>query len=137
MYTLSEYVTIDETLHKLKGRCGFRVYMSQKSGKYGLSFMVITDAQVRYVYKIIPYAGKPRNEEIQTRNSPTDIVNVLTVDLMGCGRNITLDRFYTGVELAENMYNNYNLAVVGTIMKTKKEKKKKETGDTFQRKSSP
>ena len=82
MYMLSEYETIDETLRKFRGRCGFCIYMPQKPGKYGLLFRVITDAQVQYVHKLIPYAGKPQNEDIQTRNSPTDIINDLTADLL-------------------------------------------------------
>ena len=84
---------------------------------------------------MIPYTGKRCNQEIQTRNSATDIVNNLTVDLRGSGDNITIDHFYTGVELVEDMYNNPNLMVAGTIQKQTNRQTK--TGDSLQRNLSP
>lgn len=54
-YTLSDSITINETLHKFRGRCPFKVYyMPNKPGKYGILFRVLTDAKARYVYKMIP-----------------------------------------------------------------------------------
>ncbi len=118
-YTLSEFVTIDETLRRFRGRCSFRVYMPQKPGKYGLLFRVLTDANVRYVHKMLPYAGKPRNENIVTRNSAAENVLDLTADIRGSGRNVTMDRYYTGVDLAKDLYQNHQLTVVGTVQKNR------------------
>ena len=105
MYILSEYVTIDETLRKFRGRCGFRVYMPQKPEKYGLLFRVKTDAKEPYVSKMIPYAGKPRNEQAVTHNTPTENVMDLTAHIRGSGRHVTMDRYYTSVDLSKDLYN--------------------------------
>jgi hypothetical protein len=114
-YTLSERVTIDETLRKFRGRCKFRVYMPQKPGKYGLLFRVLTDSRERYVSRLLPYTGKATNDNVQQKQSPASIVLNLCQHLRGSGRNITIDRYYTSVDLAEELLKNYNLTVVGTI----------------------
>lgn len=80
---------------------------------------VLTDTQVRYVEKSIPYAGKAQNENIPRRNTASEIVTDLTTNLQGSERNVTMDRFYTNVDLAEDMYNK-NLIVVRTIQKNKR-----------------
>lgn len=48
-FTLSENVTIDETLRRFRGRCSFRCYMPAKPGKYGILFRVLSDAENRLV----------------------------------------------------------------------------------------
>ena len=48
-FTLSEFVTIDETLRRFRGRCRFKLYMPQKPGKYGILFRVMTNANYRLV----------------------------------------------------------------------------------------
>ena len=98
MYTLSEYVTIDKNLQKFRGRCDFWVCMPQKPGKYGLLFRVITDVKERYVSRMIPYAGKPRNEQAVARNTPTENVMDLTAHIRGSARNATMDRYYTSID---------------------------------------
>ena len=44
-YTLSEHVTIDETLRKFRGHCKVSLYMHPKPGKYVILFRVLADAK--------------------------------------------------------------------------------------------
>ena len=54
-------------------------------------------------------------EEIVTWNSAIELVQDLTAYVCGSGRNVTMDRFYTLVDLAHDLYQQHNLTVVGTI----------------------
>lgn len=116
-FSLTENVTVDETLRKFRGRCRFRVYMPQKPGKYGLLFRVLTDARYRYVSRMLPYTGKTSSAEgnAAERQSPTSIVMDLCKHILGSGRNVTIDRYYTNVDMAEDLVRNHNITVVGTI----------------------
>ena len=97
-WELSAEVTIDETLRRFFGRSSFRVYMPQKPGKYGLLSRVMSDAEFRYIYKTIPYAGVPpgvtpeEQAAHKARNTPYSVVLQLTEDIAGSGRNVTTDR---------------------------------------------
>ena len=113
-YCLSANVTIDETLRKFRGHCKFRVYMPQKSGKYGLLFCVLGDARKRYVSRMLPYTGEAAEGDTE-RQSPTSIVMYLSQHILGSGRNITINRYYTNVAMVEDLVLNHNLTVVGTI----------------------
>jgi len=116
-YSLTASVTVDETLRKFRGRCKFRVYMPQKPGKYGILFRVLTDAKYRYVSRMLPYTGKTANTDgsVTQRQSPTSIVMDLCRHILGSGRNVTIDRYYTSVDMVEDLVKNHNITVVGTI----------------------
>ena len=112
---LSSRVTIDETLRKFRGNCKFRLYMPQKPGKYGLLFHVLTNATHRYVSRMLPYTGKTAAGQNTSSQSPQTIVKQLCQHLTGSGRTITMDRYYTSVDLAEDLFVNHKLAILGTI----------------------
>ena len=42
---------------------------------------------------MLPYAGRPANPAIVRRDTPTENVEDLTVDIRQTGRNITMDRY--------------------------------------------
>ena len=46
---------------------------------------------------------------------PKDLVMKLITGLEGSGRNVTMDRYYTSVDLVEELCATHNLTVVGTI----------------------
>ena len=68
---------------------------------------------------MFPYAGKPAILAIVTRNKSEDNVMDLTEELRGGGRNVTMDRYYTGVDLAKRLHDDHYLTVVGTIKKNR------------------
>lgn len=46
---------------------------------------------------------------------------MLTDPFKETGRNITMDRYYTSIELAEELYTEKNLKVVGTLQLNRKD----------------
>ena len=105
-------------LVKFQGNARFRVYMKDKPGEYGLLFRVITDASYHYVLNMIPYTGRSQSQqgEQQEAGQIKQIVKSLVEPWRGSGRNISCDRLYTDIDLAEELYNDANLTMVGTLM---------------------
>ena len=70
-----------------------------------------------YVSRMLPYTGKPASStgNVAERQSPTSNVIELCRHILGSGRNLTIDRYYTNVEMAEDLVKNHNVTVVGTI----------------------
>ena len=64
--------------------------------------------------KMIPYAGSVAGQAPNS-NSSAQNVRDLTEHIRGSGRNVTMDRYYTSVELAEELASERNLTVVGAI----------------------
>lgn len=111
--TPSKDTVIDEMLSLFRGRCSFKVFMKEKPGKYGILIRILADSKFRYVYKMEVYAGK--SKKLINENGPNQIVKRLVEPIKNSGRNVTTDRYYTSVELAEDLYKNYGLTMVGTL----------------------
>ena len=80
---------------------------------------VSTCAEVQYTYTSIFYAGKPVNKPgphyVQTMDDIVKyLVNSLTREVNIKGRNLSTDRFYTSIEIA-NWLLEKNVTCVGTI----------------------
>ncbi|KAF0293610.1 PiggyBac transposable element-derived protein 4 [Amphibalanus amphitrite] len=115
----SESVTLDESLVRFRGRCAFRVFMKSKPGRYGILLRTLADANHRYMLKVWPYSGGyPQEPERGPAHvhfgSVPDMVNYMVEELMGSGRNVTMDRFFTSTDVAENLLNS-RLTIVGTM----------------------
>ncbi|XP_069694029.1 piggyBac transposable element-derived protein 3-like isoform X1 [Periplaneta americana] len=118
-YCPGESVVIDEMLSLFRGRCPFKVFMKEKPGKYGVLIRILADCKERYVLRMEVYAGKTEDSTPESRH-PKSIVKRLAMPLKGSGRNITTDRYYTSVELAEELYPDYGLTLVGTMQTKRK-----------------
>lgn len=57
-YSLSSCVTVDEVLVSFHGRCKFKMYMPNKSAKYRLKIMCLTDLRCHYLFNAYIYVGK-------------------------------------------------------------------------------
>ncbi|KAJ4438472.1 hypothetical protein ANN_14417 [Periplaneta americana] len=97
----------------------FKVFMKDKPGKYDILIRMLTDSKSRYVMSMEPYAGKNKNAAQQT-NSATAVVKRLVHPINNSGRNVTTDRYYTSVDLAEDLWNNHKLTLVGTLQANRK-----------------
>ncbi|KAJ8966820.1 hypothetical protein NQ314_003282 [Rhamnusium bicolor] len=113
-YTPTSYVTIDEQLLAFRGRCRFRMYTPNKLAEYGLKIVMVCDSTSKYMINVSPYLGKSK-----VTNGPLAnyYVKSLTTTLHGSNRNITMDNWFTSVELADLLCDPYNLTLVGTIRK--------------------
>ena len=118
LYGLCVNGPIDEMLLKFRGRCKFRQYMPSKPGRYGIKFWILSDFENHYCYNAIPYLGK--EGDAPTTNLGAQVVQKLVETIRGSGRNITCDRYFTGVELFEQLYQD-KLTAVGTVMPNRKQ----------------
>ena len=118
----SPLLSIDETLYPYRGHIGFKQYNPNKPSKYGLMYRSLCDSSTTYTYSSLPYAGKP--EEIEgaaakyyvkgTDEYTKYLVNELSQynSIKGC--NISMDRYFTSVSLAEWALENH-FTIVGTM----------------------
>ena len=69
--------------------------MPAKPGKYGILFRVMTDARQRYVARMLAYCGRAHDNDTTERQSAAAVVMELSRHILGTGRNIATDRYYT------------------------------------------
>ncbi|XP_022906604.2 piggyBac transposable element-derived protein 4-like [Onthophagus taurus] len=119
-YCLSEFVTIDEMLHRFRGRCGFIVYLPDKLGKYGIKLYVLADAKTHYVFRFEIYCGKQPDGPFSVSNKPMDIVKRLVSTILNSNRNVTVDNYYSSYQLAIYLKEN-GLTFIATMKKNKPE----------------
>ena len=120
----SEYMAIDEILYPYRGRIGFKQCNPNKPAKYGLLYRSLCDASVPYTYFNLPYAGKPEDRDegnplLKYSVAGTDDYSKYLVQgfcnhnaISGC--NISMDRFFTSVTLAQ-WSNERNFIIAGTM----------------------
>ena len=89
------------------------MFMKEKPGKYGILIRILADAETRYILNMEVYAGK--SNSTREERGPSAIVKRLVKPISNSGRNVTTDRFYTSVELAEDLWNEFHLTLVGTL----------------------
>ena len=104
---LSPYLTIDETLCSMHNQISFRQFNPNKPHKYGLLLKTHNDASLPF--KSAPYAGKPPNRDglyniDSTKNYLKYLVNATEIDASLKGRNISKDRLYTNIPLADWLF---------------------------------
>lgn len=111
-YSPNEYLTIDEQLVDFRRRCPFRLYMPNKSAKYGMKIVMLNDSKTFYMLNAEPYVGvvkKQVNELV-----PEYYIRTLTEPIHGSGRNVTHDNWFTTVGMADKMLTDFKLTTVGT-----------------------
>ncbi|GBP61678.1 PiggyBac transposable element-derived protein 4 [Eumeta japonica] len=123
--SIGSYTCIDEMLVGFRGRCSFEMYITKKPNKYGLKIMGLTDAKNGYLADGYLYLGKDSDSqglpvEYQRLNKPTQAVLRLISSIEGTHRNVTVDNWFTSVELM-NILKQKQLTLVGTLKKNKRE----------------
>lgn len=112
-------VTIDEQLVAFRGRCGFIQYMPSKPAKYGIKFFWLCESEKGYAVNGDIYTGKKPGGEVQ-RNLGMHTVHSLINCIQNTSRNLTVDNFFTSVELFEKLLS-VGITAVGTIRKNKRD----------------
>ena len=121
----SPYVTVDDALYLYSGRIGMKQYNPSKPAKYGLLYRSLCNTKVLYTYSTLPYAGKPEvigaNDYYVTGCDEYTKWLVNNFQIYGTlqGRNISLDRYFTSVTLAEWCLER-NITIVGTLKSDRK-----------------
>lgn len=124
-YSIGQCATIDEMLVGFRGRCKFKMYMPAKPNKYGLKIQCLADAKTHYVLNAYLYTGKGSDGMYLTEDEkklaiPTQACLRLCKPIFNSNRNITVDNWYTSIELC-NVMKERGLTVVGTLRKNKRE----------------
>ncbi|KAJ4438285.1 hypothetical protein ANN_14224 [Periplaneta americana] len=101
-----------------KGNRPFQVFMKDKPGKYGILIRMLADCKERYVHSMEVYAGKQEGTTSEYKG-PKETVIGLVAPIKNTGRNVT-DYYYTSVDLAEDLYSDYNLTLVETVQNNRK-----------------
>ena len=118
-YIPSFDLTIDEQLFPCKTRCPFIQCMPNKPDKFGMKFWLLVDASSKYLCNGKPYLGKD-----PTRNKgndlPADVCLWLMRPFFKKGYNVTMDNFFTSVNLVEKLKAE-KTTLLGTIRKQRKE----------------
>ncbi|KAJ8896880.1 hypothetical protein PR048_002226 [Dryococelus australis] len=120
-YQVGEYVTIDEKLKAFRGCCKFHQYIANKPGKNGIKIYALVDARMFYTRRLEIYGGKQPEGPYRTNNRASSVVKHLITSISNTGHNITMDNYFTSVELAEELLRDHKLTIVGTFHKNKSE----------------
>ena len=118
----SAHVAIDEILYPYRAGIGFRQYNPKKPAKFGLLFRSLRESAVQYTYFSLPSAGKPEGTADDFYITGTDnytkylVDNAIRVGGASClkGRNISIDRYFTSMAVAEWCLEN-NITIMGTM----------------------
>lgn len=116
-YHFSDFVTIDEMLVGFRGKCNFRQYIPSKPNKYGLKILAICDAKMFYIGTMEVYVGQQPDGPYKKSNKPSDVVLSLSENISRSGRNLTMDTWFTSVQLVMTLLKEHNITVLGTIRK--------------------
>jgi len=121
LYLVGSAVCINEQLLRFRGRSGFRQYMQKKPSKCGIKTWMMCDCVMNYTMNAKVYLGKENNEV--AHGLASDVVCKLVQPISGQdrgGRNVTVDNFFTSVDLA-NQLKNKKLTLVGTMKQNRRE----------------
>ena len=104
-----DFLAIDETLYPTRGGVSFKTYNKDKPAKYGLNFRSLGSSRHPYVYYTIPYTGKPEEvTDAHIKDTMTLVKRIVegyeTNGFNLSGTNISMDRYYTSIPIAEWLY---------------------------------
>ena len=115
-----DLLSIDETLHPMRNRVNFKQFNPNKPAKYGVLFKSINSARYTYSFVSAPYCGKPKSEPTEEYKQRTVEVTKYMVEKLSKytslkGRNISFDRLYTTIPLADWLLEK-DITSVGTLV---------------------
>lgn len=111
----SENICIDETLVPFQGRLGFKQFIKNKRHKFGIKLYKLC-LEKGYTYNVQVYCGRDKVDELPASER---IVLLLADNLLGKGRTIYTDNFYTSMSLAHSLLNK-STHLVGTLRANRK-----------------
>ena len=107
LVTPGEFLSIDESLLKFKGKLSFRQYMPFKRARFGVKFFGICDNATKILLNYVPYQGKHSfigsNEDKKELGVGGAVVMHLSQDYTHCFRKICMDNWFSSPLLAEKL----------------------------------
>lgn len=115
LYDPGSLLCIDEQLVEYHGRVRFKQYIPSKPGKFGIKIFWITDTENSFPLRCLVYIGKDTLPSDCREGSVSEaVVMYLARPYLGVGRNITMDNWFTSIDLC-NRLEAENTSVVGTL----------------------
>jgi len=117
LYIPGSLLCIDEQLVEFHGRVSFRQYIPTKPGKFGIKIFWLVDAENSFPLTCLVYIGAQTLSEEERENCHSvseAVVMKLSTPFLNCGRNITMDNWFTSAQLADKLMQK-NTTLVGTI----------------------
>ena len=115
-YILDEYVSIDESMIKFKGRSSLKQYLPMKPTKRGFKMWALADSTNGYVYNFQIYKGRDPG---RTTSLGEHVVRDLTKELEFSYRQVYFDNYFTTPNLLEYLYQK-GIYAAGTIRVNRK-----------------
>lgn len=109
-YIPHEFLTVDERLLTFRGRCLFRIYITNKPAKYGIKIVMVNDVKSKYMLSGIPILGS-RGHGRQTGKT----LATPSQRHHNTNRNVTTDNWFTSVPLIQDMLHNCGMMQIGTV----------------------
>ena len=117
-----EHIAIDEALVLWKGRLHFRQFIRTKRARFGIKLFVMCNSEkdwAGYNWNFCVYYGKdrsifPQSLDVTELSKSEKIVAYLAQSVLGQGRHIIVDNWYSSVRLA-SFLEQHNTLVTGTI----------------------
>ena len=113
-YESYECITIDEQLFSYRVHTKFTQYIPSKPAKYDIKVFWAYDASNSYPLQGQIYTRKPINGQIGKRT----ILKLVSL-YEGYRKNITLNNFFTAIELAK-VLKSWNMILIGAVRKNKR-----------------
>ena len=109
LYSMGEHISIDEGMLKWRGRLSFRVYMKNKSVKYGIKSNILANLKTHYCWNldIFHRLKKTLKETVQ---------GMLTEKCLHLWHSLYMDNFYNSVDLSLALLDQ-KVHTVGTLRK--------------------
>jgi hypothetical protein len=113
VYLPGSDICIDESMASFHGRTILRQFVSLKPCRYGIKIWSLADVQSHYVYNCEIYEGKRLEPQ---KGLAQQVVTRLLQPLMGSGRTLTADNFFSSIDLVKDLYSKH-IFYVGTVRK--------------------
>ena len=116
-----EHLCIDEMLFPTRSKVNFKHFNAKKPNKYGVLLRSLNSCKWPYTHAAIVEAGKPVNGSgpHYINNIPDKVKKLVNNQERKheiTGRNISTDRYYTSVQVADWLLKDKKVTIVGTMM---------------------
>ena len=115
-YFPGKWLTVDDHMAGFRGRCPIKQFIQSKPDKYGIKMFVLADARTYYPCNIEVYIGKTSLHSTK----PQEIVMRLCSHIQP-GHSLVGDNYFSSVNLANKLRDQYQLHYLGTMRMNRRE----------------
>ena len=119
-----DYLLLDETLYPMRTQISFKQFNPSKPAKYGMVYKSINACRYPFTFSTAVYSGKPKAELPSYYTPETSQTVKYLIQNLEChtnlvGRNISYDRLYTSIPMAQWLLDR-GITSVGTLQSNRK-----------------